>query len=140
LKGRIGLPTASGETWKGAPLYPFGYGLSYTKFEYSRLRVAGGHMTVDIRNIGWRDGEEVIQFYARYAASKVERPVKQLVGFGRVRVARGQTRSVTLPLSLDTLKYWDEKQNGMVLEPGRVEIFVGGSSTDTQLKTSFTVN
>jgi beta-glucosidase len=120
--------------FKGEPLYPFGYGLSYTTFEYSNLRAAAGTLSVDVKNTGPRDGDEVVQFYASYKASKVERPAKQLVGFDRVWIARGQTKTVTVPLKSDTLAYWDEAGNRFVVEPGQVEISAGSSSADARLK------
>ena len=75
--------------FKGEPLYPFGFGLSYTTFEYRNLRAEGGMLSVDVRNSGSRDGDEVVQFYASYVGSKMERPAKQLVGYARVPVGQG---------------------------------------------------
>jgi beta-glucosidase len=121
--------------FKGDPLYPFGFGLSYTKFEYSNLRAGSGKLSVDVKNTGSRDGEEVVQFYAAYSGSKVERPARQLVGFDRVAIARGKTRTVTVPLEPGTLAYWDEAQGRFVVEPGHVTISAGGSSADARLTT-----
>jgi beta-glucosidase len=121
--------------FKGKPLYPFGYGLSYTTFQYSKLRV-GLDVSVDVTNTGMRDGDEVVQLYARFPKSKVERPLKQLIGFERVSIPRGQTRTVHIPLKASSLAYWDEVRNGWSTETGTVEVFVGGSSADERLSTS----
>jgi beta-glucosidase len=133
--------------FKGKPLYPFGYGLSYTTFRYSNLRVsaeslkAGGEidLSVDVTNTGTRDGHEVVQVYVRFPSSKVERPIKQLSGFERVSIPHGQTRTVRVPLKASSLAYWDEMRNGWTTEPGQVRVFVGGSSADERLSTSIAV-
>jgi beta-glucosidase len=133
--------------FKKTPLYPFGYGLSYTTFRYSRLRVSapslkqGGEVTVsvDVANSGLRDGEEVVQLYVRFPNSKVERPVKQLSGFERVSIPRGHSRTVRIPLKASSLAYWDETKNGWSTEPGKVQVFVGASSADERLTTSIRV-
>jgi len=133
--------------FKKTPLYPFGYGLSYTTFRYSKLRVSapslkqGGEVTVsvDVANSGLRDGEEVVQLYVRFPNSKVERPLKQLSGFERVSIPRGQTRTVSIPLKASSLAFWDETRNGWSTEPGTVQVFVGASSADERLSTSIRV-
>ena len=133
--------------FKGDPLYPFGYGLSYTTFRYSNLRASagtlkpGGEVTlsVDVANTGSRDGDEVVQFYVRHLGSKVERPAKELRGFQRVAIPRGQTRSVSVPLKADALSYWDESANRWILEPEQVRVQVGASSADTKLETTIRV-
>ena len=119
---------------RGEPLYPFGFGLSYTTFQYSDLRLASGTLRVNVKNTGSRDGDEVVQFYASYIESKVKRPLKQLVGFDRVHIARGQTKTVSVPLNPATLAYWDEVQNRFVVEPGEVAISASTSSGDARLK------
>ena len=133
--------------FKKTPLYPFGYGLSYTTFRYSKLRVSapslkqGGEVTVsvDVANSGLRDGEEVVQLYVRFPNSKVERPLKQLGGFERVSIPRGQTRTVSIPLKASSLAYWDETRNAWSTEKGTVQVFVGASSADERLSTSVPV-
>src|ERR1035438_10513887 len=88
--------------FKGQPLYPFGFGLSYTTFAYSNLRPSSSHMakdgqmnvTVSVRNTGKRDGQEVVQFYLTHRGSKVERPIKELKGFQRVSLKAGETKVV----------------------------------------------
>src|SRR5450631_2291466 len=107
--------------FKGKPLYSFGYGLSYTTFRYANLRV-GLDVSVDVTNSGMRDGDEVVQLYVRFPKSKVERPLKQLCGFERVSIPRGQTRTVHIPLKASSLAYWDETRNAWSTEKGTVEI------------------
>src|SRR4030095_326065 len=92
--------------FKGDPLYPFGYGLSYTTFAYSRLRTSANSVSakgsisvsVDVKNTGNRRGEEVVQMYIRYPNSSVRRPMKELKGFKRVALQPGQTKTVTIEL------------------------------------------
>jgi beta-glucosidase len=123
---------------KSRPLYPFGYGLSYTTFKYGPVKMSAeslakdGEITcsVDITNTGARDGDEVAQMYVRHLSSKVERPIKELKGFERVSIPRGQTRSVTFTVKAKDLAYWDEARNGWTVEAEPVEIQVGGSSAD----------
>src|SRR5512139_2158985 len=126
----------------GDPQFPFGYGLSYTTFAYERLRTSaptlarGGSIdvTVDVTNTGTRAGDEVVQLYVRYPDSKVERPLKQLRGFQRVSLAPGETRAVTLRLAASDLAYWDAGRHAWTVEAGRVELLVGPSSADADLK------
>ena len=133
--------------FKGKPLYPFGYGLSYTTFQYSRLRISAPSLrkrgevevAVDITNTGTRDGDEVMQVYVGFSGSKVARPLKQLTGFKRVSIPSGRTRTVWVPLKGSALAYWDETQNGWLTETGPVQVFVGGSSADERLSTSIRV-
>lgn len=124
---------------KDQPLYAFGYGLSYTHFQYSDLHVTAHdqqHATVQltVRNEGQRDGDEIVQIYARYKHSAVARPLQQLVAFERVTIPAGQSRSFTLQVPLDRLAYWDDAAQRFVLEPGTVEFRVGASSSDIRLQ------
>jgi beta-glucosidase len=133
--------------FNGKPLYPFGYGLSYTTFQYSRLRISAPRLrkraevevVVDVTNTGTRDGDEVVQVYVRFSGSKVARPLKELAGFKRVSIPRGATRTVWVPLKGSALAYWDETRNAWSTETGPVQIFVGGSSADERLSTSIPV-
>ncbi|MGO9009131.1 MAG: glycoside hydrolase family 3 C-terminal domain-containing protein [Bryobacteraceae bacterium] len=132
---------------KQEPLYPFGFGLSYTTFRYANLRTssrrlkAGGAITVsvDVTNTGARDGDEVVEFYVRHLGSKVDRPARELKGFGRVNIPQGQTRTVSVPLKAESLAYWDEAGNKFVVEPEPVEILAGASSADIRLRKTITV-
>jgi beta-glucosidase len=127
--------------FKGEPLYPFGYGLSYTTFKYSNLHVSAQHIAeggtvtvrVDVTNAGQRDGDAVVQLYATHLKSKVVRPVRQLEAFKRVTVMAGQTRTVELPLSTQALAYWDTPEHKWVLEKDKVSLAVGDSSADSKL-------
>jgi beta-glucosidase len=122
------------------PLYAFGYGLSYTQFTYSNLRVGSGRLardgevtvSVDVKNTGGRDGDEVVQMYVAHIGSAVARPRQELKGFSRVRVRAGETRTVTLPLKASSLAYWSGK--GFTVESDSVEIRVGGSSDAIALR------
>jgi len=133
--------------FKGQPLYPFGFGLSYTTFEYSNLRVSAGSLnaagevsvSVDVRNTGSMAGDEVVQLYVKRTESAVERPLKQLRGFERIALRPGETRSVKLPLKGTDLTYWDAGKQSFVVEPGKVGIMVGGSSADVRLETAISV-
>lgn len=120
------------------PLFPFGYGLSYTKFNYRNISadkssVALGdtvRVSLDVTNTGASDGEEVVQIYASYPGSKVEHPAKALKGFARVAVKRGETVRVEIPVPAEVLAYWDEEAHAFVLEKGKVRLSVGSSSAD----------
>jgi beta-glucosidase len=124
--------------FKGDPLYPFGFGLSYTAFAYSGARLAAARiaadaavdLSVDVKNTGSRAGEEVVQVYAAYEQSKVARPIRQLVGFRRVPIAPGEAKTVVIPIEARRLAYWDVARQAFVLEPGRVRLSVGASSAD----------
>lgn len=127
---------------KQKPLYAFGFGLSYTSFAYSHLRVSTTTMTsgetaavsVEVKNTGARAGDEVVQMYVSHEGSKVARPVEELVGFERVSLKPGEVKTVTMPLSAKALEYWDEAAGKFVLEKDRVVVKVGGSSDDLPLQ------
>jgi beta-glucosidase len=133
--------------FKDKPLYPFGYGLSYTRFEYGNLRLdrdkAGTNDTVnasiDVKNTGDRDGDEVVQLYIRQPDTKVPMPIKQLRAFSRTSVARGQTQTVQLPVRIGSLGYWNEEYRRWVIEPGAYEVQVGASSADIRARATFRV-
>jgi beta-glucosidase len=133
--------------FQGQPLYPFGYGLSYTRFAYSNLRVSSDSVKksgsvsvqVDVQNLGSRLGEEVVQLYVRRAHSAVERPLQQLQGFRRVAVKPGETRTVEFALDAQQLAHWDTSQQSFVVEPGQIELRVGGSSAKIELETALRV-
>ena len=142
----------SGRTYmyfEGEPLYPFGYGLSYTSFQYSDLHIsqatlAGGESVVisaSITNTGLYAGAEVMQLYVQAPKSPVQRPIKQLVGFQRVELKSGESRRVefTLPYTEQALWYWHETQRQFVLQPGILKVMVGSSSADIKLNTFITL-
>lgn len=121
--------------FKGDALYPFGYGLSYTSFNYEQARVQkqdkqNVYVSVSITNTGKRDGDEVVQLYASYPESKVEHPKRQLKAFERVSIPAGQTKEVILKVSKSDLSYWDETRHSFVPETGRMQLEIGASSAD----------
>ncbi|MDP9353180.1 MAG: glycoside hydrolase family 3 C-terminal domain-containing protein, partial [Chloroflexota bacterium] len=120
-----------------APLFPFGHGLSYTTFAYSNLRLGperiapNGRTTVsvDVANTGARAGDEVVQLYIRDEVSRATRPVKELKGFQRITLKPGERRTVTFELGPEHLSYHGPEMK-RVVEPGRFQVMVGGSSVD----------
>jgi beta-glucosidase len=125
--------------FKGKPLYPFGFGLSYTSFEYSDLKTSKPTLSdsilvsVNVRNIGKRDGDEVVQLYVSYPGSKEERPMKQLKGFKRVFIPAGESKTVEIPLKAEDLAYWNVEKHAFIVEKGNVKLMVGSSSADIKL-------
>ena len=128
--------------FKDEPLYPFGYGLSYTTFRYSNLRLSPNtlkptgevQVSFDLTNTGQRPGEEVVQLYVKHLDSKVNRPLKELKGFSRVAVSVGETKRVTLNLRGEQLAYWNVDAHRFEVEAGQVELMIGSSSADEKLK------
>ena len=128
--------------FKGEPLYPFGYGLSYTRFEYSNLKfnsetmAKNGSVTVtaDIKNSGGRDGDEVVQLYVQIPQSKVVRPIKELKGFKRIHLMAGESKSVSFTVKAESLAWWNDKVNGWEMESGPLNILIGSSSQDIKLQ------
>ena len=140
-QNRIGDPNGSGVTRVVGPLYPFGYGLSYTTFEYSGLKLtpsADGRVMVDvdIRNTGSREGTEVVQLYVRDSYSSVVTYDSVLRGFERIRLAPGEQGHVRFFLMPDDFRILD-KDMKWVAEPGEFEIRVGASSEDIRLKGTY---
>jgi len=121
--------------FKGKPIYPFGHGLSYTKFKYSHLKVKrdGGNciFSFDLQNIGDRDGEEVVQLYAKLAGDDAS---KRLRGFKRIALAKGEKQHVELVVSEEDLKLWDMDEHAFKLPKGKGRFFIGASSEDIRLK------
>jgi beta-glucosidase len=124
-------------TGEYSPLYPFGFGLSYTQYKYANLtlsakRVLAGQpvkVTLDVTNTGDRDGDEIVQLYIRDMVSSVTRPVQELKDFSRVHIKKGETKSISFVITPDKLQYYglDMKR---IIEPGEFEVQVGKSSTD----------
>ena len=116
-------------------LYPFGHGLSYTRFEYAQARILKQDkkqltVSVTVKNTGDRDGEEVVQLYASYPDSSVEHPARQLRAFERVSVPAGAAREVVLAVDRQDLTHWDESAHAFVAETGRIRFEIGASSAD----------
>ena len=142
-------PTGRGDDYldlTGMPLFPFGFGLSYTTFEYSNLRIspaemtASGRVTVQcmVKNTGDRVGDEVVQLYVRDVLGSVARPVMELKGFTRVRLNPGATQQVTFTLGPAHLRMLDVDRK-WVVEPGVFRVMIGSSSKDIRLRGQFTV-
>jgi beta-glucosidase len=139
--------------WRGdyvdlptSPLLPFGFGLSYTRFEYSSLAIGPaevdgtGTVTIScaVRNVGPVVGDEVVQLYVRDPEASVTRPVKELKGFCRVRVEPGQSRTVTFRLRPAALAFYDASME-LAIEPGAIEVMIGSSSEDIRLRGGFAI-
>ena len=119
------------------PLFPFGYGLSYTTFDYSGLKIAFPTVSVSVRNSGTRAGAEVVQLYLQPPSSRVDRPVKELKGFGRVVLQPGETKRVSFTLDKAALSYYDPAIHDWVAQPGRFRALVGASSRDIRATGEF---
>lgn len=128
---------------RNEPLYPFGYGLSYTKFDYSKIRISSNKMSkndkitvsVDIKNSGNYDGKEVVQLYTRDLVGSVTRPVKELKGFQKVEIKKGETKTVSFTITEEDLKFYNQKLE-FLAELGTFEVFIGPNS-DTKNKEAF---
>jgi beta-glucosidase len=114
------------------PLFPFGYGLSYTTFAYSGLQASFDSVTLTVANTGQRDGEEIVEVYAGLPATAGE-PPKRLVAWDKIALAAGESKTVTLALDPKFLSIFDERKDEWELLSGEYKIFVGGSSRKTPL-------
>ncbi len=130
---------------KNTPLYPFGYGLSYTEYEYSDLNLVHTvkpdkrlKVSFKIKNVGQRAGDEVVQIYIRDRISSIARPVKQLVGFARVGLEVDEIKEVTFDVDMRQLAFHDLKME-QVVEAGEMGVFIGASSQDIRLQSSFEI-
>jgi beta-glucosidase len=119
------------------PLFPFGYGLSYTTFAYEGLRVnkedANYHLQFSVKNTGTRTGAEVSEVYVQPVNPKVERPVKELKGFARVNLLMGTGKNVSVDLDRSAFAYYDVTTHAWKVDPGEYKILVGSSSADIRL-------
>ncbi|WP_373831189.1 glycoside hydrolase family 3 C-terminal domain-containing protein [Bacteroides heparinolyticus] len=130
---------------KVKPLFPFGHGLSYTTFEYgkptvdSKVMTAGGTLTVKVTvsNTGAREGQEVVQLYISDKKSSLPRPVKELKGFQKIKLAPGEVREVSFVIDREALSFFDDARHTWVAEPGRFEAVVAASATDVRGVVSF---
>ena len=123
-------------------LYPFGYGMSYTTFEYGEMRLSqevmpkGGNIkvTVTVKNTGNYDADEIVQLYLRDCYADIARPVKELKGFQRISLKKGESREVTFTLTDEHLKYYN---SGLKYgyDPGDFQVMIGPNSRDVQTKT-----
>jgi beta-glucosidase len=136
-----GSPMFRSRYWEGptAPLYPFGFGLSYTTFSFSNLKLAAAKVkvgaatdvSVDVTNTGETAGDEVVQVYIHQKAGSDSRPVRELKGFKRVGLRPKETQTVTFSLGPDDLRYWSTSRRGWVQEAAAFDVWVGADSTAT---------
>lgn len=146
-------PSGGRSHWSGnyveistKPLYPFGYGLSYTTFEYSNLFINKPkvdskdkvEISLDIKNIGTYAGDEVVQLYLHDRESIITRPVKELYGFKRVSLEPGQSAKVIFTMPMNILGFYDRNKD-FVVEPGNIDVMIGSSSEDIRLKGEFEI-
>lgn len=146
-------PSGGRSHWKGSyvdmpttPLFPFGHGLSYTTFGYHDLNIEpasvapGGRVRVslDVTNEGARRGDEVVQLYLHDVVASLSRPVKQLAGFVRLSLDPGESKRVTFEVPVSLIAFLDREME-LVVEPGTIEVLLGGSSADIRLQGSFEV-
>lgn len=120
---------------KVKPLFPFGYGMSYTTFDYGKPEVREGadiEVSVDVTNTGTCEGKEVVQLYVGRRKSAEDRPVKELKGFDKVSLQPGETRRVIFSVRRDDLAFFSTRSNSWVVEPGDYDFYVGPSSADTK--------
>ncbi len=130
--------------YKGKPLYPFGYGLSYARFEYSDLEVTGYddsiNISFDVRNVSDIGGDEVVQVYFRAEDPSVKRPLKQLTAFARVHIECGQTQHIEFDISKSELRFYDVSRERFAIEQGRYTFMAGASSEDIRLTKTIEVS
>jgi len=127
-----------------APLFPFGYGLSYTEFEYSDIKASSQTLTADgkitisatVSNTGNFDGEEIVQLYTHDLVRSITPPVKELKGFQKISLKKGASETVNFELSIEDLKFYNASLE-FVAEPGKIEVFIGKNSADDKLKVEF---
>ena len=142
-------PTGRGDDYNnlsGLPLFPFGYGLSYTTFEYNDIKLSKNNISTtesttvsfSIKNTGTRDGDEVVQLYIRDMLSSVARPVMELKGFQRIHLRAGESRTVSFAITPEMLSMLDINMKEVV-EPGEFRIMIGEASIDIRLKETLVV-
>ncbi len=133
------------DTKKVEPLFPFGYGLSYTKFDYSDLKISPTQtstgkpveVSLRVRNTGSRPGAEVVELYVHDGHASVDRPVQELKGFHRVELAPGESKTVSFALDRSAMAFYSTAKKDWMTEPGQFDVLVGSSSRDIRVKGSF---
>ncbi len=150
LPPRLDYDLRSGRTYmyfRGEPLYPFGYGLSYTNFAYGNLELSANRLSpdevlvvrVDVTNTGDRAGDEVVQLYGQHLHSAFDRPRRELKGFRRLTLLPGETHTVDLVLDWNALAHWNPDAGRFETETGTVRLMIGSSSADIRLTTDITL-
>lgn len=130
---------------KVEPLFPFGFGLSYTTFEYKNIRLSSNaiapsqklQITFDVKNTGIVEGKEIVQLYIKDQESSLPRPEKELKGFAKVSLKPGETKKVKIQIGKDELSFYDPEKHAWVAEKGVFEVLIGSSSKDIRLKRTF---
>ncbi len=130
--------------FEGKPLYPFGYGLSYTSFTYNKpeIKDLGDKILVefDVRNTGKYDGQEVSQVYVQLPNVGLKTPIKELKGFARQQINKGQTKRVSIEVRKDLLRYWDDNSSQFIHPKGEYTFMIGASSEDIRLTRTFNIH
>jgi beta-glucosidase len=127
------------------PLFPFGYGLSYTKFDYSDLNISPDQtssgkpveVSLRVRNSGSRPGAEVVELYLHDGHASVDRPIQELKGFRRIELAPRETKTVSFTLDRSAMAFYSTAKKDWMTEPGKFDVFVGASSRDIRMSGSF---
>jgi beta-glucosidase len=130
-----------------SPLYPFGYGLSYTNFKYQNLQLSSSEfnkqgnikVSAEIKNIGNYAGEEVVQLYIQDITASVTRPVKELKGFKKIYLEKGESKVVNFTIDKSTVEFLG-MDNKLIAEPGKFNLWIGSHSADETLKSEFKMN
>ena len=133
--------------FSGKPLFAFGHGLSYTKFDYKSVASdkpeAGPtnsvRINLEVANTGARDGDEVVQVYFRHLNSALSQPIQALCGFRRVTVAHGQSARVEIEVPVHEVRYWNPATSQYEVEPGKYELLIGAASDDIRAKLPLTI-
>lgn len=121
------------------PVFPFGYGISYTKYQYEDLRIEENGVSLSVKNIGKYRGSEIVQMYVGLPASKIDRPKKELKGFRKVWLEPGETKRISIPFDDKTFRFFCTEIGRWETETGTYEIVIGASSQDIRLSAEYTV-